>query len=211
MNKNLTSNLLPWIRSKEVIRLIADECNGDLPTMEERLLDAFAAGLIRCQAGSASFGMLSRSAIKRNWPVPTYIWQLSDGNLSLASDRFTAPVSGSSSQALAKAASFVDVTSLTLLELKAHEVELRKHFQLPHKPRRQPVSKSNIITACKKWLREEFRKDSNHLKRKDQLAEEAMVKFNGGLAKRGFLLAWGEVTMEAEHRARRNPGRPLGS
>lgn len=211
MKQDPASNALPWIRTKAVINLITVECNGDPQAMDKRLRDAFAAGLIRCQAGSARFEMPTGSAVKRNWPVPTYVWQLPGATLSLTNDRFIAHVGESSAQLLASDPSLVGVASLTLLELKTHEVELRKHFQLPQKPKRQPVSKSSIIAACKQWLRHALRNDAYYSKTKDQFATEAKVKFGNSLSHRGFLAAWEEVTQETEHRERRRPGRPVGT
>ncbi|MDC8753829.1 hypothetical protein OIK40_04140 [Erythrobacter sp. sf7] len=179
--------------------------------MDERLLIAFAAGLIRCQAGSAVFSMGSNTEIKRNWPVPRYIWQLPGGSLSLARDQFTAPISGSSSQALAEDSTLVGVAAVTLLELKTHEGELRKHFQMPQRGRRQHGAKAITLTACEKWLRQEFRKDSRHLRRKDDFMEDALAKYKGSLTKRGFFSVWRKVTMEADHKKRREGGRPEGT
>jgi hypothetical protein len=211
LNTPSPSNTLPWLRTKEVVRLIAEECNNDPLEMDERLLIAFAAGLIRCQAGSAIFSMGSNTEIKRNWPVLRYIWQLPGGSLSLARDQFTAPISGSSRQALAEDPTLVGVTAVTLLELKTHEGELRKHFQMPQKPRRQPGAKAITLTACEEWLRQEFRKDSGRLRRKEDFMEDALAKYKGSLTKRGFFSVWRKVTMEAAHKERRKGGRPDGT
>lgn len=211
MSKSQSSNPLPWIRTKEVIHLISDKFDGDQREMDERLLGAFAAGLIRCQAGSASFELPSHTEIRRNWPVPPYIWQLQGGKLSLARDQYTAPFSGSNSQSLAKDSTLVGVTAVTFLELKTHEGELRKHFQMPRKPRKMPVAKAATLTACEKWLRQEFQKDLSFSKRKEDFLNKARAKYDGSLTTRGFFSVWNKVTMEVEHKKRREGGRPKGT
>lgn len=211
MAKPKTPGTLPWIRTKETILLISAECGGDPAEMDQRLLAALAGDLIRCQAGSATFDLPSHSEVKRNWPVPRYIWQQKGATLLLANDRFTAPIAGNCSAVLAKDSGVVGATSLTLLELKIHEDELRKHFQLPARPKRAPMSKSDAIAHCKKWLPKEFEKDGHLERRKDDFAKMALAKYGGRVTRRGFDQVWSEVTADPAHGARRTGGRRKGT
>lgn len=211
MVKSKTPGTLPWIRTKDTILLISAECGQDPIEMDQRLLAALAGDLVRCQAGSAIFDLPSGSDVKRNWPVPCYIWQQKGGVLLLANDRFTAPIAGNYSAVLAKDSGIVGATSLTLLELKIHEDELRKHFQLPARPKRAPMSKSNAIEHCKNWLPKEFEKDPHFERRKDDFAEMALAKYGGRVTRRGFDKVWAEVTAHPAHEARGKGGRPKGS
>lgn len=205
---------LPWIRTKETIRLIAGECGGDPIEMDRRLLVALAGGLVRCQVGSARFQLPSSSEVRRNWPVPDYVWQEEGGVLSLSGDTFTATVTMIGSAELAKDFGIAGVKSVTLLELKIHEDELRKHFQLPSRPKiskRAPMSKSSAIVSCKTWLREAFDADKNSEQRKDYFAGLALEEFKGKLSRRGFDRAWKEVTNDTIHNARAKGGRREGT
>lgn len=202
---------LPWIRTKETIRLIEGECGGDQAEMERRLLDALSHDLVRCQAGSARFQLPSGSELKRNWPVPRYIWEDKGGALSLSDDRFTAMISLNCSAAIAKDFGMVGVQSVMLLELKIHKGELQKHFQLLARTKREPASKVKAIQECKGWLPKEFEKDKDIELRKEDFAQKARSKFGDKLSGRGFDEAWKAVTSDPAHAARAARGRPKGT
>lgn len=211
MSKANASAALPWIRTKDAIRLISDECGGDLIVMNRRLLDAFKGDLVRCQAGNARFDLTSGSDLKWNWSVPRYVWQQKGGHFLLAADQFTTTVDVQCSAALAKDFGIVSTTSVTLLELKIHEAELRKHFQLPARPKRSPKSKRDALKACKEWLPKEFEKDEQCELRKDDFAEMALARYDGRLNGRGFKQVWKEVTANPAYQSRAGGGRRKGT
>jgi hypothetical protein len=197
--------------------LIAEECNGDDDVMNGRMRTAFAAGAIRCEAGIAIIQRGPDEERLPNWPVPRWAWQLSQGKLSLATDRYVAPIDEDENVEIFVPSDFQNVWDIDLLQLKIHEPELRKHFQLealppkpkPKPPRKTTVSKAAAIKECSAWLDREFEKDPEFKKRRGDFEDSALRHFDGRLSGRGFERAWRQATNK--HPERSAGGRPKGS
>ncbi|KPM23235.1 hypothetical protein AAJ72_10045 [Citromicrobium sp. RCC1885] len=204
-----------WIRTKQVQKLIAEECNGDHDVMNGRMRTAFAAGAIRCEAGIA---IIQRGASEErlpDWPVPRWAWQLSQGKLSLAEDRYVAPIDEDENVEIFVPSNFQNVWDIDLLQLKIHEPDLFKHFQLevipePKSPRKTTVYKQTVIKDCVAWFKEQFANDPECKKLRDELKEEARAHFGEDrLSGYGATQAWRDAVKE--HPERSKQGRRAGS